>query len=79
MFRTEPLVANADNFVIVGDTIICGYGFTDEPDYIYLIDRFTGEKYETIPVITAASQFVVVGDTLYVATYNTDYEFDIKH
>ncbi len=79
LFRTEPLVANADNFVIVGDTIICGYGFTDEPDYIYLIDRFTGEKYETIPVITAASQFVVVGDTLYVATYNTDYEFDIKH
>jgi len=62
---------------VVGDTIICGYGFTAEPDYIYLLDRFTGEKYDSIPVNSAADQFQIVDDTLYVATYNTAYEFSI--
>ena len=78
LFRSEPLVANAENFRIVGDTIICGYGFTDEPDYIYLLDRFTGEKYETISVNSGPYQFMVQDDTLYVATYNTAYEFKIS-
>lgn len=78
LFRSEPLVANAENFIIVGDTIICGYGFTAEPDYIYLLDRFNGEKYDTIPVNSAPSRFVVTDDTLYVATYDTDYEFKIS-
>ncbi|RKM57556.1 DUF3298 domain-containing protein [Butyrivibrio sp. CB08] len=78
VFKSEPLVANSGNFKIVNDTIICGYGFTAEPDYIYLLDRFTGEKVETIPVASAADQFEIVGDTLYVATYNTEYTFKIE-
>ncbi len=78
LFRSEPLVANSNNFKIVDDTIICGYGFTAEPDYIYLLDRFTGEKVETIPINSAADQFEIVGDTLYVATYNTEYTFKIE-
>ena len=79
IFRSEPLVANGSNFKIVDDTIICGYGFTSEPDYIYLLDRFTGEKYDAIKINSAADQFQVKGDTLYVATYNTAYEFTITH
>lgn len=79
LFRSEPLVANAENFKIVGDTIICGYGFTSEPDYIYLLDRFTGDKYESIPINSAVSQFYVKDNTLYAATYNTAYEFTISH
>ncbi|MBO6241211.1 MAG: DUF3298 domain-containing protein [Butyrivibrio sp.] len=78
LFKTEPLTANAANFCIIDDTIVCGYGFTEEPDYIYLLDKNTGERVETIPVNSAAEQFEVVGDTLYVATYNTAYEFNIN-
>lgn len=77
LFRSEPLVSNANNFKIVDNTIICGYGFTAEPDYIYLLDRFTGEKIETITVNSAPSQFEVVDDMLYMATYDTAYEFKI--
>ena len=77
IFKSEALIANADNFLIFGDTIICGYGFTSEPDHIYLLNRFTGEKYNTIPVNSAPYQFEIVDDTLYVATYNTAYEFKI--
>ncbi len=78
LWRSQPLVANANNFEIVKDTIICGYGFTAEPDYIYLLDRFTGQEMDKIPVNSAPDQFEVVGNELYVATYNTAYEFKIE-
>ncbi len=77
VFRTEPQTANGDTFVIVNDVIICGYGFTAEPDYIYILDRFTGERIEQIPVNSAPSHFELIDDTLYVACYNTAYEFSI--
>ncbi|MCR5671337.1 MAG: RsiV family protein [Butyrivibrio sp.] len=77
LFKSEPLRANADNFAIVDDSIICGYGFTYEPDYIYVLDRFTGETVSSLPVNSAAEQFNVVGDTLYVACYNTAYTYKI--
>ena len=78
LWRSQPLVSNADNFQIVKDTIICGYGFTDEDDYIYLLDRFTGQQMDKIKVNSGPDQFEVVGDTLYVATYNTAYKFEIQ-
>ena len=78
LWRSEPLVANSDNFLLINDTIVCGYGFTAEPDFIYLLDRFTGQIMEKIPVNSAPDQFNAVGDTLYVATYNTAYEFKIS-
>jgi hypothetical protein len=78
LWRSDPLVCNSDNFQIIKDSIVCGYGFTDEPDYIYLLDRFTGQTMDKIKVNTAADQFEVVDDTLFVATYNTAYEFQIE-
>ena len=78
LWRSEPNVSNFNNFKIVDDTIICGYGFTAEPDYLYLLDRFTGDKVEEIKLDSAPSQFEVRDDVLYVATYNTAYEFKIN-
>ena len=78
LWKSEPLVSNAFNFQIVKDTIICGYGFTAEDDFIYLLDRFTGQQMDKIKVNSGPDQFEVVGDTLYVATYNTAYEFKIE-
>ena len=78
IWRSDPLVSNANNFKIVGDTIICGYGFTAEDDYIYLLDLSTGQTIERIKVRSGPDQFEVVGDTLYVATYNTAYTFKIE-
>ena len=78
IWRSDPLVSNALNFKIVGDTIICGYGFTAEPDFIYLLDLSTGKTVDKIKVNTGPDQFEVVGDTLYVATDNTAYTFKIS-
>ena len=76
-FRSEPQTANAENFAVVNDCIICGYGFTSEPDYLYILNRYTGECLEKIPVNSAPEHIEVVGDTLYVCCYNTAYEFKI--
>ena len=35
IWQSQPLVANADRFLVVDDVIFAGYGFTDEPDYLY--------------------------------------------
>ncbi|MCR4694401.1 MAG: hypothetical protein K5773_03645 [Pseudobutyrivibrio sp.] len=78
LWRSEALVANGYNFQILDDTIICGYGFTAEPDFIYLLDKHTGDKVGQYEVVSAPYQFEIVGDTLYVATYNTSYEFTIN-
>ncbi|MFR6332239.1 MAG: hypothetical protein ACLUOI_27890 [Eisenbergiella sp.] len=31
LWKSQPLVSNAANFVIKGDVLLCGYGFTAEP------------------------------------------------
>ena len=77
LFKTEPLTVNSRNFVIIGDTIICGYGFTDETDWIYLLDRYTGARIDSIPVDSMVEQFGEKDGVLYVITYNMLYEFKI--
>ncbi|MCR5415274.1 MAG: DUF3298 and DUF4163 domain-containing protein [Pseudobutyrivibrio sp.] len=78
IWRSNPLVSNASNFQIVDDTIICSYGFTSEPDYIYLLDKNTGETVESIPVESMVEQMEIKDDTLYVATYDTAYTYKIN-
>lgn len=78
IWRSRPLVSNSDNFIIIGDTIVTGYGFTDEDDFVFLINRLTGEVYDTIPVQTSPDYFCREGDRLFVRCYDTDYEFQIS-
>ncbi len=77
LWRTKPLVSNSINFEIVGDTIITGYGFTDEPDYLYLLDKKTGEIYEQVKLKSGPNYILLKENRLHVRTYNTDYLFQI--
>jgi len=43
LWRSPAQVANARNFVMLNRTLISGYGFTAEPDYLYAIDSRTGK------------------------------------
>lgn len=78
LWKSDPLVCNADMFDIKGHTLICGYGFTAEPDYLYLLDTDTGMKMDQIKVKSAPEYIVIFGDTVYVRCYDTNYEFLIK-
>lgn len=78
LWKSEPLTINSYNFEIVGDTIVCGYGFTAEPDYLYLVDRNTGKRVDTIKLKTGPDYFYAIGDKLYVRTYDTNYVFQME-
>jgi hypothetical protein len=77
LWRSDPLVCNSENFLIIGDTIVSGYGFTDEPDYIYLISRLTGEVYDRFQVSTAPEYMVYEHGCLYLLCYDTQYVFQV--
>ena len=75
---SDPLVSNSCNFVIWGDNIITGYGFTAENDYIYLINRYNGKTMDRVKVKKSPDYFAVVNNRLWVRTYSYDYVFSVK-
>lgn len=77
IWKSQPLVCNSLNFEIVDDIIFCGYGFTEEADYLYQLDRITGCILEKTELKSKPDYIICVGDTLSVRTYNTDYVFEI--
>lgn len=77
LWKSEPQTCNSHNFEIIGDSIVCGYGFTNENDYLYVLNKTDGRRIERIPVVSAVDYIVRKDDTLYVRTYNTDYEFSV--
>lgn len=66
-WRTRPLVSNGD-FLIHGDHIVTGYGFTNERDYVYVVRRSDGKIMQKVPVPKAAERFRLTDDGLLEAT-----------
>lgn len=77
IWKTAPLVCNSLSFELVGDAIVCGYGFTDEDDFLYILDKKTGMVQESIPLKKAPEYIYKKGDILYVKTYDADLRFQI--
>ena len=78
LWRSGPLTQNASALVDAGDVLICGYGFTDEPDFLYVLDKRTGRKLQTLPLKSGPSVILRKGERVYVRCYDTDYVFAIK-
>lgn len=62
-WRTPPLVSNG-TFLIHGDYIVAGYGFTGERDYIRVVRRRDGKIMQKLAVPKAAELFVIAEDGL---------------
>ena len=77
IWRSAPLVCSA-NFVLRGRHLITGYGFTAEPDSLFVLDRETGKTVGRHPLASAPDVLMLTGDTLKVRTYDTDYVFDLR-
>ncbi len=77
-WQSDPLVCNAKNFVIHGSYIICSYGNTDEPDFLYVISRADGKTVSKTPLTSGAEYLIMKGNQLFVRAYDTDYVFDVK-
>lgn len=72
LWRSPALVANARTFLVTPHYLIVGYGFTDEPDYLYLLDRATGRVLDRLLLPSAPEKITWQGKLLHVRTYDHD-------
>ena len=70
LWRSKALVANAQTFVVTPDYLVTGYGFTAEPDWLYLLDRRTGRVAERLSLPSAPEKITRRGKRFLVRTYD---------
>lgn len=74
IWTTQPMTSSWQ-IAIVDNSIICGHGMTDEPDYVHVVDKYSGQRVQRIWVKKAPDFFVVKGRKAYIRTYSYDYVF----
>jgi hypothetical protein len=72
---SDPLTGNTREALISGGSLVVGYGFTAEPDFVFVLDLATGKVDQKIPVKSGPELMRLKGDRLFVRTYDTDYVF----
>ena len=78
LWISKPRTVNSSNFLIIDNSIVCGVGGSGIPDYIYVLNRYTGVKTREYWIPTAASWFAIGEDkTLYVTLYDKHVAFKI--
>ncbi len=77
-WRSRPLVSNAESFAVVKDAIVTGYGFTKEPDFLYVLDRRTGAVLQRLPLPSSPEYVIAKSNRVYVRTYDHDLVFRIR-
>lgn len=78
LWRSKALVSNAHNFLVKDGAIITGYGFTAEPDFLYVLNQADGKILQKLRLKSAPEFFVEKDNKLFVRTYHTDYVFRFK-
>ncbi len=78
LWRSPALVANARRFVVAGDYLVTGYGFTAEPDFLYLLDRRRGRVLERLRLPSAPERIIRRGDKIFVRTYDHDVVVELR-
>lgn len=70
LWRSKALVANAQTFAVTPRYLITGYGFTAEPDWLYLLDRRTGGVVERLSLPSGPEKITRSGQNFRVRTYD---------
>jgi hypothetical protein len=70
IWRSPALVANAFNFLVTSRYVIAGYGFTNEPDYLYVLDRQTGRVLDRLLLPNGPERITLRGNVVHVRTYD---------
>jgi hypothetical protein len=78
LWRSAPLTANGRSFALVGGGLVCGYGFTAEPDFLSVLDRATGSTRQKISLRKAPMMIIAKGRSIFVRTYDRDLVFDVR-
>ena len=77
IWTTQPLSCNS-TFSLIGNAIVSGYGFTAEPDYLYVIDKLNGVRVQQISLTSGPEYIIRQNNNLFVRTYNKNYVFAIN-
>ena len=78
LWRSADQTYNSMNFLVEGDVIFCGYGFTAEDDYLYQLDKNTGEVIGRLLLKKMPDLMAEKDDKLYVHTYSNDYVIEVQ-
>jgi len=63
---------------ILATLLPTGYGFTAEPDFLYVLNQTDGRILQKVPLKNAPEYFVEKDNQLFVRTYHADYVFHFK-
>lgn len=78
-WRSQPLVANSRSFMLSGGAVVTGYGFTAEPDFVYVLDAATGAVKQKTLVPSGPEEIVKKDDrSILMRTYDHDLTFDVR-
>ncbi len=72
-----PYLTSNNIFILEGDMIIAGYGFTSEPDHIFLIHKKSGKILYKQKIDSGHNYMEVHEKQLHLITYGSIYIFDI--
>ena len=78
LWRSADQTYNSMNFLVKGDVIFCGYGFTTEDDYLYQLDKNTGEVIGRLSLKKMPDLMAEKDGRLYVHTYSYDYVIGVQ-
>lgn len=56
--------------LLVDDVLVTAYGFTAEPDHLFVLDAASGEVVQRLPLPTAAEELALTQRRLWVKTYD---------
>jgi hypothetical protein len=77
LWQSRPLVANSRTFVLHEGVIFTGYGFTAEPDFLFVLDARSGEVLQELKVKSGPEILIRKDDLLHVRAYDRNYVFGI--
>ena len=78
LWVSKPNTCNSDNFLIIDNSIVCGFGDSGKPDFINVLNRFTGVQKQQLWVANAPNWLAIGSDgRLYVSLYDKHVAFKI--
>lgn len=77
LWTSLPLTNNC-KIALVGNSLITGYGFTEEPDYLFVLDKYSGQRVQKIALKNGPEYIIAKENSLLVRTYSYNYVFSIQ-
>lgn len=79
LWVSKPNTCNSNNFLIIDNSIVCGFGDSGKPDFINVLNRFTGVQKQQLWIASAPNWLAVGSDgMLYVSIYDKHVAFKIN-